>query len=115
MAKNKANVDQISDVPVPEGTLSGDLVIVGVRPGVAQCDRREDGNTTVEWQGQYWFNVIPTAAIDPGNLAYYNPTTKEFAVAAGAGYSPVGFFMDAVPIGSSAVEVRIALAYIGGV
>lgn len=44
-------------VPVVTGTKSGDPVIVGALPGVAQTDRDSDGQATVWFTGAHRFTV----------------------------------------------------------
>lgn len=108
MATNQKFVDWNTWAPVPEGTKSGDLVVVGARPGVALIDRDANGGATIAWHGQFEYAVTATTAIAAGSVAYYNPTTKAFAAAAASGFVPVGYFM--APVGASTTAtVPIAL------
>lgn len=55
-------------LPVPEGTKSGDPVIVGGYAGVAKIDRNEDGNATVWLDGSYMLEV--DAAVEAGQPVF---------------------------------------------
>ena len=108
MATNQKFVDWNTWAPVPEGTKSGDLVVVGARPGVALIDRDENGGATISWHGQFEYSVTATDEIVFGSVAYYNPTTKTFASAAADGFVPVGYFMGSVAA-SATTTIPIAL------
>jgi predicted RecA/RadA family phage recombinase len=58
MAKNRiyAECHEVS-LPVPEGTKSGDALVIGDLPCVALVDRRADGKATVQTDGGYKFSV----------------------------------------------------------
>lgn len=58
-------------LPVPEGTKSGDAVIVGDLPGVAATDRDADGNATVWMRGAYDLSV--TGAVTQIGAPIYIP------------------------------------------
>lgn len=46
------------EVPVPEGTESGEALLVGVIPGVAQTDRNAAGEATVRFKGAFRLAVV---------------------------------------------------------
>jgi predicted RecA/RadA family phage recombinase len=58
MAKNMRLPEALHiELPVPAGTVSGDLVAVGAFRGVAQTDRDANGNATV------WLNGSTTQVV----------------------------------------------------
>lgn len=111
MATNQryTHFDHIS-LEVPEGTKSGDPVIVGQIAGVAQTDRGVDGRATVWLDGSYMLPV--SGAVTEGQALYLDTPggdlttdgTKFFGVAVlattGAGdaeVAPAGILAPAVP------------------
>jgi predicted RecA/RadA family phage recombinase len=59
MAKNMRLPEALHlELPVPVGTLSGDIVAIGAWRGIAQTDRDVDGNATV------WVNGSATITVD---------------------------------------------------
>lgn len=113
MATNQryTHFDHIS-LTVPEGTKSGDPVIVGQIAGVAQTDRGTDGRATVWLDGSY---MLPVAgAVTEGQALYLDKPgqlttsgTKFFGVAVlatnGAGdaeVAPAGILAPAAPAGA---------------
>lgn len=111
MATNQryTHFDHIS-LEVPEGTKSGQAVIVGQIAGVAQTDRGADGRATIWLDGSY---LLPVAAAVTEGQALYLDTpggdltttgTKFFGVAVlatnGAGdaeVAPAGITAPAAP------------------
>lgn len=73
MAKNEVyrDGDHLS-WPVPEGTESGDFVLIGDQGlfGVAVTDRDADGNATVWTQGVWALPVTTATAADIGDKVY---------------------------------------------
>lgn len=112
MATNQRypHFDHIS-LEVPEGTRSGDPVIVGQIAGVAQTDRGVDGRTTVWLDGSYLLPV--DGAVTEGQALYLDTPggdltttgTVFFGVAVlattGAGdaeVAPAGILAPAAPV-----------------
>jgi len=58
MAKNReyAKANEVK-LPVPEGTKSGDPLILGGLPAVALQDRQSDGEATCQFDGAYRLSV----------------------------------------------------------
>ena len=90
-------------LPVPEGTKSGDPVVVGTIAGIAMEDRDAAGNAPVRVKGVFKLSVTgrdgtSTKAINVGDKVYYTALSgessaiidasatagKEFGVALGA-------------------------------
>lgn len=111
MATNQryTHFDHIS-LEVPEGTVSGQAVIVGQIAGVAQTDRGADGRATVWLDGSYMLPV--DGAVTEGQALYLDTPggdlttsgTKFFGVAVlattGAGdaeVAPAGITAPAAP------------------
>jgi predicted RecA/RadA family phage recombinase len=77
MAKDRiyAHADEVS-LPVPEGTKSGDALIVGNGlPAVATTDRRADGKASLQFNGGYNLSVVAknkagNKAIAEGDILY---------------------------------------------
>lgn len=98
MAKNLrySHFDHVN-LPVPEGTVSGDPVRVGAIAGVAKIDRQADGTATVWLDGSYDFEVA--GALTVGQVVYISTagaltatagTNNPFGVAAVAKGSGTG-------------------------
>lgn len=69
-----AEADHIP-MPVPEGTESGDPLVIGALPCVAEIDRQPDGMATVDCHGAYRFPVVGKnkageKAIEAGDIVY---------------------------------------------
>ena len=63
-------------VPVPSGKLSGDPVVMGQVPGVAQIDRQADGHLTMKRDGMHKLPVkgidgSGNSAVVGGDILYY--------------------------------------------
>ncbi len=79
MALNQVleHADQMSVVCTQPATpASGDPVLFGQRPGVALTDERDDGTTTVKFNGSYEFSVKGidgggNSAVAEGDILYY--------------------------------------------
>lgn len=69
-----ADADSIP-LPVPEGTESGDPLVVGALPAVAMTDRDADGNASCQCNGAYRLpvtgkNKAGEKAIEAGDIVY---------------------------------------------
>ncbi|MDR9817650.1 MAG: DUF2190 family protein [Candidatus Methanoculleus thermohydrogenotrophicum] len=62
-------------LPVPEGTKSGDPVVVGTIAGIAMEDRDAAGNAPVRVKGVFKLSV--TGPIDVGDKVYYTAPSSE--------------------------------------
>jgi predicted RecA/RadA family phage recombinase len=63
-------------VPVPVGTVSGDPVVYGNRPGVALTTRDAAGNATVQFDGVFTLSVkgvngTGNVAVAAGDILYH--------------------------------------------
>lgn len=57
---------------VASGVVSGDPVVIGQIPGVAQTDRDANGKASVDFDGVYSLSVKgPAAAVAVGDILYY--------------------------------------------
>lgn len=77
MAKNrKFDVNGCPlELPVPEGTKSGDPVVVGQIPGVALIDRQSNGKATCDTGGVYNLSIkgankAGNKKIEPGDIIF---------------------------------------------
>ncbi|CAM3776963.1 DUF2190 family protein [Alkalicoccus chagannorensis] len=70
MAKNKVYIQaEKLYLAVPEGTESGDPVVVGDLPAVAVTDADEDDKVSVDTTGAYKLAV--TGAVEEGDALYF--------------------------------------------
>lgn len=109
MATNEhlRDADRLS-LPVPEGTVSGDPVLVGALVGVAQTSRGEGGNASTHatvWRaGSHHLTV--TGAVDVGDPVYIT--------AAGAltfdvtGNTLFGYALESKGAGDAVIPVALA-------
>lgn len=76
MAKNRKHEEgRYIEMPVPEGTVSGDALVIEDMPCVALIDRRDDGKATVQRDGVYFFDVkgvdkAGEAALKAGQIVF---------------------------------------------
>lgn len=76
MAKNRhLEAARYVELTVPEGTVSGDPVVVGQIPAVAVIDRQADGKATCQRDGAYFLDVTGKnkageKAIEEGDIVY---------------------------------------------
>ena len=115
MAKNTIFTPGESlELPVPALTLSGDPVVLGQLPGVAQNDRQADGNATVALVGVH---DLPVKGIDgggnvavaPGDILYltFADTPKISKKATGVRF---GYALEAVTSGATDT-IRVSVGY----
>jgi predicted RecA/RadA family phage recombinase len=99
-------------VPVPEGTKSGDPVIIGVLPGVAVIDRQANGKATVKFStGSYRMTVIGKKEAEEKQIKVGEKVfLKEGKLSADTGGTLWGYVMEEVAKGKTAeVEVKLAI------
>ena len=89
-------------IPVPEGTKSGDPVIVGNYAGFALIDRQSDGMATVKLIGSAK-DVTVTGALTVGQTVYLKTDGTLTATATGA--KPFGSAVTAKGTGTGPAEV----------
>jgi len=111
-------------LPVPEGTKSGDPVVVGTIAGIAMEDRDAAGNAPVRVKGVFKLSVTghdgsKTAAIGVGDKVYYTapsggtPAIIDANASTGAEF---GVALGAIAKGSGdAVVATIPVALKGGI
>lgn len=99
-------------LPVPEGTKSGDPLVVGDLPCVALIDRNADGNASVDTGGAYRLLAKGegdegAAAVEPGDILFIDEEGLLTAIEAGTRF---GYAMD--PVESGAEEtIRVKVGY----
>lgn len=113
MAKNRSQefAKEIL-LPVPNGTKSGDPLVVSQLPCVAMIDRNADGEASVDCGGSYWFlvegkNKAGNKAIAVGDIIYLKEGKLSVNNEEGTRF---GYAMD--PVGSGAkTEIRVKVGY----
>lgn len=91
-------------LPVPDGTVSGDPVVVGQLTGVAQTDRDADGNATVALIGAY--NVPVVGAIAAVGAPVYITSASD-ATATATGNQLLGHALATKGTGTGVIPVRL--------
>ena len=123
MAKNEVYYpgDTIP-LPVPEGTKSGDPVVVGTIAGVALEDRDAAGNAPVRVKGVFMLSVTghdgnDTKAINVGDKVYYTvPSGESPRIDASATGKEFGVALKAIDKGTTkAVVATIPVLLKGGI
>lgn len=100
-------------LPVPAGVVSGEPVVVGALPGVAQTDRDAAGNASVDTGGAYDLSVTGTGAaaaataIAAGAIIYI---TAARALNVDPGGTRYGYALEAVAAGATAV-IAVKVGY----
>ncbi len=125
MAKNEVYYPgNTIPLPVPEGTKSGDPVVVGTIAGVALEDRDAAGNAPVRVKGVYKLAVTghdgsKTAAIAVGAKVYYTAPSGETPAIIDANATTgkeFGVALKAIAAGATdAVVAEIPVALKGGI
>lgn len=98
-------------LPVVAGTKSGDPVLVGSLPGVAQTDRDTDGNATVWREGAHRLSVTGaiTAVGQPVYIAAAATGTRQTGLTATAGSDVLyGYALATKAAGAAEIPVAIA-------
>lgn len=111
MAKNKVYNfgDKLSLVcSFPAAPVSGDPVLVGRIPGVAQTNERADGTTSVDMDGVYTLSVTAAAAaINVGDRLYASAASPVVISNTNTGI-PYGFALGAIGNGlTAAINVKL--------
>jgi len=113
MAKNRVYEDgRYLYVDVPEGTSSGDPVVFGNIPGVAQIDRDSDGKATIDTSGVYKLDVngaddVGDAAISAGDVIYYDGGILNVDATNGIRF---GYALEAVASGAT-TNIKVKIGY----
>ena len=125
MAKNEVYYPgDTLPLPVPEGTKSGDPVVVGTIAGIAMEDRDAAGNAPVRVNGVYKLAVTghdgsKNAAIAVGDKVYYTApagTTPAIIDANATTGAEFGVALGAIASGATdAVVATIPVALKGGI
>lgn len=125
MAKNEVYYPgDTLPLPVPEGTKSGDPVVVGTIAGIAMEDRDAAGNAPVRVKGVFKLSVTgydggKTAAIGVGGKVYYTAPSGETPAIINANASTgaeFGVALKAIAKGETdAVVATIPVALKGGI
>lgn len=98
-------------LPVPEGTKSGDPLIIGKIPCVAAIDRQPDGKATVKMgTGSFKFSVIAKKEAEEKAVAVGDELfLKEGKISKDTGGTLFGFALEAIEKGKT-VEIEVKLA-----
>jgi predicted RecA/RadA family phage recombinase len=99
-------------LPVPEGTESGDPLVLGALPCVALIDRNADGEASVDLGGAYRLTVSGedgegNAAVGVGDILFIDAEGNITVDEAGTRF---GYALDAVAEGEEAV-IRVKIGY----
>lgn len=109
MAKNrrKEKATRLA-LPVPDGTVSGDPLVIGDLPCVAVTDESEwtEDEASVQTDGSFVFDVFAdNAAIDPGDIVYLQ---NDGSISDDNGGKRFGYALEAVSNGATTgIEVKI--------
>lgn len=95
------------NVPVPEGTVSGDPVVIGSLPGVAVTSRDTDGNATVWFDGVWDLDV--TGAVTTIGAPVYLASSGLNAANSGSD-TLFGYALATKTAAESTIPVKIARA-----
>jgi predicted RecA/RadA family phage recombinase len=129
MAANKAIERAVAiSFPVPSTVLTGDPLLVGIMPGVAEtsygAQANPTGNVTVDMEGAFFLSVTAAtvlspqtgSAVKPGQALYADGGTLDsttnvrtgFTIDKASGGVFFGYALDAIPSGDTAIiRVRI--------
>ncbi|MBO0826216.1 MAG: DUF2190 family protein [Streptosporangiales bacterium] len=91
------------ELPVPDGTVAGDAVVVGQLTGVAQTDRDADGNASVALIGAYDVPVAGAVAA-VGTPVYIGSSG---ATATATGNQLLGHALATKGTGTGVIPVRL--------
>lgn len=93
-------------LPVPSGTKSGEPVLVGSLPGVAQTDRAADGTATVWLDGAFLLTVTG-AVVNVGDPVYIVTADRSLTTTA-TGNTVFGYALATKTATAAPIAVRIA-------
>lgn len=106
--------DRVRPLPVPEGIVAGDPVLVGALRGVALRDRDDDAGTAAVALGAAWDLTVTGALAGAGAAVYITAGGALTATAKGNtlfGHTVPGATSDgSKPAGSGVVTVEITQA-----
>lgn len=115
MAKNRGSAHALHiELPVPEGTLSGDPVLGGgVLPGVAVTDRGAGGNAADEatvWRDGSFYLAVDGAVTKKGTKLYIAPADarQTSLVTTATGNTLFGYALATKAAASGVIEVAVA-------
>lgn len=99
-------------LPVPEGTKSGDPLVLGAMPCVALIDRNPDGEASIDRGGAYRLSVegknkAGEKAIEVGDIIYLKGGKLGVNNEEGVRF---GYALDPVVKGATTV-IRVAIGY----
>lgn len=111
MAKNMRLPEALHiTLPVPSGTVSGDLVAVGAFRGVAQTDRDADGNATV-WLNGSTVQTVSGAVATVGLPVYIVGTgaslRAQAATATATGNTLIGYALGTKAAADGPLEIAL--------
>jgi predicted RecA/RadA family phage recombinase len=112
MAKNYVQEGKILRLAVPQGTVSGDPVVVGQLAGVALVDRDADGYSQVQLEGVFSLSVkgvdgVGDSAVAVGDAIYYVSADTPPLSKKNTGVL-FGYALEAVTAGATAtIKVRL--------
>ena len=112
MAKNRGKAHGLHiALPVPEGTKSGEPVLVnGYLPGVALTDRGDGGNIETEatvWRDGTWILDVDGAVTDKGTRVFIVPATRALTTTA-TGNTLFGYALETKAAPVAPIEVVLA-------
>ncbi|MTI82590.1 MAG: DUF2190 family protein [Firmicutes bacterium] len=114
MAKNRVFEDgRYLYVDVPADTVSGDPVVFGDIPGVAEIDRDSAGKATIDTSGVYSLAVKgkdaadANAAVSAGDIVYYDGGDINLDDTNGTRF---GYALEAVTSGATAT-IKVKIGY----
>lgn len=117
MAQNEKFIDGDElEETVPVGTLSGDPVMIGDRPGYATTDRDANGKASVKFKGVIITSVkgennAGNAAIADGAIVYYEAAaTPKLNIDNVAG-KRYGYLRGAVTAGATVTNAQVVVGY----
>ena len=97
-------------VPVPSGVVSGDPVLIGeALVGVALIDRDDDGEATVQFDGEFDLEVVAAGAMAVGDVVYIDDATSRTLSDTNTGVH-FGYLMEVIA-GASTVTVRVKVGH----
>lgn len=99
-------------LPVPEGTKSGDFLVIGQIPCVALIDRNKEGEASVDMGGAYRLSVVGknkagNKAIAVGDIIYIKGGVLGVNNEEGVRF---GYALDPVVSGATTV-IRVKIGY----
>jgi predicted RecA/RadA family phage recombinase len=112
MAKNRASENALHiSLPVPEGTKSGEPVLVnGIGPGVALTDRGAGGNLADEatvWRDGSWYLPVDGAVTEKFTKVYIIAASRTLTTTA-TGNTLFGYALEKKAAAVAPIEVVIA-------